>query len=114
MPYGVYAPMIQNCMNRDSFKFVRRYIHFTDNDTRKEKNDPLLDPLYKVRGIMDKINVLHDKRVDSRTKNNDRREYDQIYGPGCYFCTVYAGKTYQTWDKGVCMLLCSYWSTSEF
>ena len=55
MPYGVYAPMIQNCMNRDTFIFVRRYIHFTDNGTCKEKNDPLFDPLYKVRDIMDKI-----------------------------------------------------------
>ena len=55
MPYGVYVPMVQNCMNRDIFIFVRRYIHFADNDTCKEKNDPLFDPLYKVRGIMDKI-----------------------------------------------------------
>ena len=31
MPYGVYAPMVQHFMNRDTFEFARHYIHFTDN-----------------------------------------------------------------------------------
>ena len=54
MPYGVYAPMVQNCMNRDTFKFARRYIHFADNTKYKKRNDPIFDPLFKIRGVLEK------------------------------------------------------------
>ena len=55
MPYGIYAPMVHNCMNRDTFIFVRRYIHFVDNDKCKKKNHASFDPLFKIWGILDKI-----------------------------------------------------------
>ena len=48
MPYGLYAPMVQNCMNRDTFIFVRRYFHFLDNDKCKKKNHASFDPLFNI------------------------------------------------------------------
>jgi hypothetical protein len=42
-------------MTRNAFEFMRRYIHFCDNDKRKAKGQPGYDPLFKISWILDAI-----------------------------------------------------------
>ncbi len=37
VPFGFYLPYIQNTMSRDVFRWMRCYIHFTDNSKCKNK-----------------------------------------------------------------------------
>ena len=47
-PYGLPLSYVQNCMPRDAFEFMRRHIHFCDNDERKKRGQNGYDPLFKV------------------------------------------------------------------
>jgi len=46
-------------MRRDAFEFLRRRIHFAENDQRKNQGknqgEPGYDPLFKVRYVLDEI-----------------------------------------------------------
>ena len=42
-------------MRRDAFEFLRRHIHFAENDQRKNQGEPGYDPLFKVRYVLDEI-----------------------------------------------------------
>jgi hypothetical protein len=53
--YGLSIPYVRNSMRRDAFEFLRRHIHFAENDQRKNKGEPGYDPLFKVRYVLDKI-----------------------------------------------------------
>jgi hypothetical protein len=55
MPHGIYTPFVQNTMSRAGFTFIRRYLHFADNNTSKKKGEPGYDTLCKVRGIMEQM-----------------------------------------------------------
>ena len=37
--YGINVPIIRNAMVRDTYKFMRRYIHFCDNDLKKKPGE---------------------------------------------------------------------------
>ena len=54
-PYGLPLSYVQNCMPRDAFEFMRRHIHFCDNDERKKRGQNGYDPLFKVIWILRKI-----------------------------------------------------------
>ena len=55
MPYGLYAPWIQNVMTQDSFKNCRRFIHLSDVITPNRRVTSGYDPLSKIRYVMKKI-----------------------------------------------------------
>ena len=42
-------------MRRDAFEFLRRHIHFAENDQRKNAGESGYDPLFKVRYVLDEI-----------------------------------------------------------
>jgi hypothetical protein len=42
-------------MTRSAFEFIRRYIHFYDNEKRKAKGQPGYDPLFKITWILNSI-----------------------------------------------------------
>lgn len=51
--YRLDVPVIQNTMPRNSFTFLRQYIHFSIGSEQKPQGDPKYDPLFKVRFIID-------------------------------------------------------------
>jgi len=53
--YGLSIPLIQNACTRDSFRQIRQYIHFIDNETMKTKQHPQYHPLQKIKWIIDII-----------------------------------------------------------
>ena len=59
MSYGIYLPYIQNTMPRDTFRWMRHYIHFTDNskckNKPKDKSDKNYNPLSKIRFILEQL-----------------------------------------------------------
>lgn len=42
-------------MRHDAFEFLRRHIHFADNNKQKLQGEMGYDPLFKVRCVLDKI-----------------------------------------------------------
>ena len=46
--YGLSIPVIQNAMPKDSFTWLRNYIHFSDGSLQQPKGHPDYDPLFKV------------------------------------------------------------------
>jgi hypothetical protein len=48
-------PYVMNSMRQKAFEFLRRHIHFAENDQRKNEGEPGYDPLFKVRYVLDKI-----------------------------------------------------------
>ena len=46
---------MKNSMRQDAFEFLRRHIHFAENDQRKNKGEPGYDPLFKVQYVLDEI-----------------------------------------------------------
>jgi hypothetical protein len=55
--YGISVPFIQNTMTRNAFKFMLRYIHFSDGSKQKQQGEPGYNPLFKVAYIVKKIAV---------------------------------------------------------
>ena len=55
MPYGIYAPWIQNVMTQDAFKFCRRFLHLSRTITPNHRVNSGYDPLSKVRYVMKTI-----------------------------------------------------------
>lgn len=53
---GISVLFLQNTLSRYDFAFMRRYLHFADNDLAKPVGEPGHDPLHKVQNVM---NVLH-------------------------------------------------------
>ena len=47
-PYGVNLPYVRNSMTRPAYEFMRRYIHFADNDKFVASGQPGHNPLWKV------------------------------------------------------------------
>jgi hypothetical protein len=54
-PYGICIPFIQNAMTEHNFTFVRRFLHFADNDKHIRRGDEGYDILFKVRYVLDLI-----------------------------------------------------------
>ena len=54
-PYGVNVPIICNAMKRNAYKFLRRYIHFCDNNEIKKPGEKDYDQLFKVRYVLDTV-----------------------------------------------------------
>ena len=54
-PHGFYFPYIHNTMTIWSFKFMRWYMHFSDNKKQIPKGVLGYDPLFKVRDALDKM-----------------------------------------------------------
>ena len=55
MPYGIYAPWVQNAMTRDAFKECRRLIHLCGDVHVRHRVTSKYDPLAKVRYVLDKL-----------------------------------------------------------
>ena len=53
--YGINVPIIRNVMKRDAYKFMRRYIHFCDNDDKKKPGQAGYSPLFKVNKVLDTV-----------------------------------------------------------
>ena len=54
-PDGDTCAQIQNCMSRNAFEFMRRYIHFENNAKGKNRSHQHFDPLYKIRNVLTKV-----------------------------------------------------------
>ena len=54
-PYGVSIPYIQNTMTRDAYIFMRQYIHFADNHSKKAKGEIGYHALFKVKYVLDEM-----------------------------------------------------------
>ena len=52
-PYGVNIPVLKNIMKHDAAAFVRRYIHFCDNDQKKPEGSKGYDRLFKISYALD-------------------------------------------------------------
>ena len=55
MPYGIYAPWIQNSMTQDAFKHCRRFIHLSGVITPNHRVTSGYDALGKIRYITNTI-----------------------------------------------------------
>ena len=55
MPYGIYAPWIQNTMPENAFEHCRRLIHFSGKLNVNHRVMSTYDPLAKIRFVMNKI-----------------------------------------------------------
>ena len=53
--YGINIPLLCNVMKRDAYRFMRRFIHFCDNDKQKDNKAKGYDPLFKVTYALDEI-----------------------------------------------------------
>ena len=53
--YGISMPQLRNVMTRYAFTFMRRYIHFSENDKQKPKGEHKYDPLFKVNFALDAV-----------------------------------------------------------
>ncbi len=54
-PYGISMPYVQNTMQRDTFEFLQRYIHFADNYQWQKQSDNNYDPLIKVTYVLKEV-----------------------------------------------------------
>ena len=63
-PYGNPIPYLQDSMTRDAYIFMRQYIHFADNATRKAKGEVGYHALFKVKYALD---VMMDGRLPENT-----------------------------------------------
>ena len=52
-PHGLALPYVMNTMSRSAFEFLRRYIHFADNNKANPKGTTGYDPLFKVKYVLD-------------------------------------------------------------
>ena len=52
-PYSLPIQYLQNSMTRDAYVFMRQYIHFADNATRKSKGEIGYHALFKVKYALD-------------------------------------------------------------
>ena len=55
LPYGINYPPFRNSMSRTAFEFMRKSIHFADNDNHKPRGHIQYDPLFKIRILIDHI-----------------------------------------------------------
>ena len=52
-PYGMPIPYLQSSMTRGAYVFMRQYIHFANNATRKSKGKVGYHTLFKVKYALD-------------------------------------------------------------
>ena len=55
MPYGIYAPWVQNVMTQDAFKHCRRFIHLSGDIHTNHRLTSGYDPLAKLRYVTKEI-----------------------------------------------------------
>ena len=55
MPYGIYAPWIQNSMPVNVVDHCRRFIHFSGTPHTNHRVTSGYDPLAKIRLILKKL-----------------------------------------------------------
>ena len=53
--YGINVPTLRNDMKRDTYKVLRRYIHFCDNSEKKKPGENGYDQLHKVFYVLDAV-----------------------------------------------------------
>ena len=53
--YGASIPFIRNTLMEKAFKFLMRYIHFSDGSKQKRRGQTGYSPLFKVSEIVNKI-----------------------------------------------------------
>jgi len=53
--HGVYYPIVQNAMTRNTFEFLQRFTHFENKIKSKPSANRSYDPLWKIRAFMGKI-----------------------------------------------------------
>ena len=53
--YGISVPSVRNVMKQDAYTFLRRYVHFCDNDEKKESGKAGYDQLFKVAYVLETI-----------------------------------------------------------
>jgi len=54
-PYGINIPIMRNAMKRDAYKFLRRYVHFCDNDKKRKRGEEDYTKLFKVAYVLETI-----------------------------------------------------------
>jgi hypothetical protein len=54
-PRGLSFRYIKNAMTRDAFEYMKRFLHFADNSTRKGRDEEGYDPLFKVTPALEFI-----------------------------------------------------------
>lgn len=61
-PYGISIPYVSSTMSRNSYEFIRRYIHVCDNTApRASSTEAGYDPIYKTSFVMEEIMTLMQK-----------------------------------------------------
>ena len=55
--YGVNSPLLRNVMTRDACAFMRRYIHFCDNDKMKKPGKEGYDPLFEIMYVLEQVGI---------------------------------------------------------
>jgi hypothetical protein len=56
-----HTPFYGKTLKRDRFFHIIRFLHFSNNDTAIDKNDPHYDTLSKVRTVFDMLNDAYSK-----------------------------------------------------
>ena len=54
-PYGIRIPIIRNAIKRDAYNFLRRYVHFCDNDKKRKPGEEGYTKLFKVAYVLETI-----------------------------------------------------------
>jgi hypothetical protein len=54
--YNYHITFYSNCMKRDRFFHILRYLHFTDNENGPDTTDENSDRLWKIRNLFEILN----------------------------------------------------------
>jgi len=54
-PRGQKDPIAVNTMNRDACKFIRRFIHFADNERKPKAGSANYSPLFKIEKLQSEM-----------------------------------------------------------
>ena len=60
--YNYHTTFYGNCMKRDRFLHILRYLHFTDNENEPDMTDKNSDRLWKIRNLFEILNEKEKKR----------------------------------------------------
>jgi hypothetical protein len=102
-----HTPFYSKTLKRDRFFHIIRFLHFSNNGTAIDKNDPHYDRLSKVRTVFDMLNDAYSKyyapsehlAVDEVTVLYKGRVIFRHYLPNCKRHKRFGIKMYKLCDK---------------
>jgi len=98
--YNYHTTFYGNCMKRDRFFHILRYLHFTDNENEPDMTDKNSDRLWKIRNLFEILNEKFSKFY-SASEHLTVEEVTVKYQGRVIFQTVYTQETQTFWDQNL-------------